>query len=241
MGAAAGLEFELRCTRGDGRDSFRIATPRVELGAGEILALTGPSGSGKSTVLELLGLVLEPEAGSHFLWRLDARHTIDIAALWRFRTERLLCGLRAQHLGFVLQSGGLVPFLTVRENIALPRTLAGMRAWHGELDELIERLGIGHQLDKKPHQLSLGERQRTAIARALAHDPPLLLADEPTAALDPARAEIVMDLLVNLVRGRERMAVVVTHDRDLIRKLELRELRAHPREDGKAAEFAHAS
>ena len=235
------LEFELRCTRGYGDDSFRIEAPLAHMKTGDILALTGPSGSGKSTMLEILGLVLEPERGSRFIWQTgaDADH-LDIADLWARRKEGLMCDLRARQLGFVLQSGGLMPFLNVRENIALPRLLAGMKGWADSVDKLIEKLGIGHLLTKKPYQLSMGERQRTSIARALAHEPPLLLADEPTAALDPARAETVMKLLVELVRTRQGMAVIVTHDRDLIRRLGLREMCAHLRGDGKAAVFSHA-
>jgi putative ABC transport system ATP-binding protein len=232
----------LRCTRGDGDDSFRIEAPLARLKEGEILALTGPSGSGKSTLLEILGLVLEPERGSRFVWQTEAGAiSLDIADLWSQRKERVLCELRAHRLGFVLQSGGLIPFLSVRENIALPRLLAGMAGWADSVDTLIEKLGIGHLLAKKPYQLSLGERQRTSIARAMAHEPPLLLADEPTAALDPARAEAVMKLLVKLVGERQGMAVIVTHDRDLIRRLGLREMRAHLRDDSKAAVFSHAS
>lgn len=234
------LEFELRCTRGAGDDSFRIEAPLARLTTGEILALTGPSGSGKSTVLEILGLVLAPEPGSRFVWQTGAAEAVDIADLWARGGDGLLCGLRASQLGFVLQSGGLLPFLSVRENIALPRLLAGMAGWDGSVDALIGKLGIGHLLAKKPHQLSVGERQRTSIARALSHDPPLLLADEPTAALDPARAETVMKLLVELVDARQGMAVIVTHDHALIRRLGIREMRAQLQGDGKAAVFSHA-
>ena len=236
------LTFELCCTRGAGADSFRIEAPSASLKSGDILALTGPSGSGKSTLLEILGLVLEPERGGIFTWQTQAGSTpLDIADLWTRRRESLMSDLRAKQLGFVLQSGGLMPFLNVRENIALPRLLAGMKGWADSVDRLIETLGIGHLLAKKPHQLSVGERQRTSIARALAHEPPLLLADEPTAALDPARAEIVMKLMVDLVADRQGMAVIVTHDRDLIHRLGLREMHAHLRDDGKAAVFSHAT
>ena len=235
------LNFELCCTRGAGGDSFRIEAPRARLKSGDILALTGPSGSGKSTLLEILGLVLEPERGGIFTWQTEVGGvSLNIADLWARGKEGLMCDLRARQLGFVLQSGGLVPFLNVRENIALPRRLAGMKEWADSVELLIDKLGIRHLLEKKPHQLSVGERQRTSIARALAHEPPLLLADEPTAALDPARAEIVMKLLVELVGVRLGMAVIVTHDRDLIRRLGLREMHAHLRDDGKAAVFSHA-
>ncbi|MFZ2405641.1 MAG: ABC transporter ATP-binding protein [Methylobacter sp.] len=234
------LTFKLACTRGRGDDNFHISTPLVELKTGDILALTGPSGSGKSTILEILGLVLKPEADSHFVWE-SGDDSLDIVKLWAQNNEQPLAELRANNLGFVLQSGGLVPFLNVRENIALPRLLAGMSKWHEHVDELIEKLGITHLLTKKPHQLSVGERQRTAIACALAQEPSLLLADEPTAALDPARAEIVMKLLIDLVLARQGMAVIVTHDCDLIRRLDLQEMRAVLHPGGKAAVFSHVS
>lgn len=240
MTTTAHLEFELRCTRGEGDQSFRIETPPTELHPGQILALTGPSGSGKSTLLEILGLILEPEAGSRFVWQTGPDESrLDIAELLQTHEEQRLCNLRALKLGFVLQSGGLVPFLTVRENIALPRQLAGLSTWSESVERLIEILDLDAQLEKKPRQLSIGQRQRVSIARALAHEPPLLLADEPTAALDPARATTVMQLLVGLVRDRNSMAIIVTHDRDLIRRMEVREMRAHLHNGGRAAMFTH--
>lgn len=240
MVAAPRLEFELRRTRGVGDEDFRVETARATLGAGEILALTGPSGCGKSTLLEMLGLVLEPGPGSHLAWRVDAEQPpLDIPALWRHGREDALCGLRAHRLGFILQSGGLVPFLDVRGNIGLPRRLVGLSEDGPEVDRLVDTLDIRHLLAKKPGQLSVGERQRVAIARALAHAPPLLLADEPTAALDPARAEAVLGLLVDLVRDGRGMAVIVTHDRDLIQRLGLREMRAWVDAGGRLARFDH--
>ncbi len=236
------LAFELRCTRGTGNDCFRIETPLVHLKAGEVLALTGPSGSGKSTVLEILGLVLEPERNSRFDWQINVGSAdLNIMNLWTPYNDDLLCDLRARQLGFVLQSGGLIPFLNVRENIVLSRLMAGLNKWEDNVDKLIEMLDIGHLLAKKPHQLSVGERQRISIARALAHEPPLLLADEPTAALDPARAEIVMNLLIDLVHTYQSMAVIVTHDHDLIHRLNLLEMRAHLRNDSKTAVFSYGS
>jgi putative ABC transport system ATP-binding protein len=242
MDATARLDFQLRRTRGEGPDSFRVEAPRVALGAGDILALTGPSGCGKSTLLEMLGLVLEPEPGSHLLWRTDPNQLpLDIIDLWRRRKETALSALRARKLGFILQSGGLVQFLNVRANIALPRRLVGLPEYGEGVDRLVETLGIGHLLAKKPGQLSIGERQRVAIARALAHEPPLLLADEPTASLDPARAETVMAMLVELVRVRCGMAVIVTHDRELIRRMGLREMCACVDDGGKTARFLDAA
>jgi len=234
---SARLELEnLRCMRGGGEHAFSIEVSSFSLAAGEIVALTGPSGSGKSTLLEILGLALRPAAARVFRWRTESgKPPIDIAALWQGGSERAICRLRASHIGFVLQTGGLVPFLSVQENIALPRQLSGQPAWSTPMDEMIETLGIGPLLGKKPHQLSIGERQRSAIARALAHEPLLLLADEPTSALDPERANAVMNLLIELVRKRHGMAVIVTHDRERVQTLGLREIQAQLQHGAKAA------
>ncbi len=232
----------LRCTRGGEVDGFTIEVPRLCLERGEIVAVTGPSGSGKSTLLEVLGLVLRPEDGSVFKWMVKPGETpVDVGALWRAHADVALGKLRARLLGFVLQTGGLLPFLNVRRNIMLPRQLAGMEDWSAATDELVGVLGIAGLLARKPHQLSIGERQRAAIARALAHDPLVLLTDEPTSALDPDRSEKVIRLLVDLVRGRNRVAVIVTHDHELIRSLQLRQLEARLEGAGGCARFVEAA
>jgi putative ABC transport system ATP-binding protein len=221
------LEFSLHCTRGSAAEPFRVDTANVRLIPGEVLALTGPSGCGKSTVLEILGLILRPDAGSRCVWHLRNRaRSIDVVDPGYPGISQLRARLREQALGFVMQSGGLLPFLTVRENVALPRMLSGQSEWSASTDELVEVLEIGQLLSRWPAQLSIGERQRVAVARALAHDPWLVLADEPTAALDPARSERVMRLFDEIVRLRARIGVVVTHDYDLVRRLGLRHLRA---------------
>ncbi|MCT0976303.1 type IV secretion associated ABC transporter ATP-binding protein TagT, partial [Pseudomonas aeruginosa] len=140
----------------------------------------------------------------------------DIAALWRDGRQDRLAALRRQHCGYVLQSGGLLEFLDVRRNIGLPCALLGTPSAE-RVQALAERLEIGDQLDKKPAALSVGQRQRVAIARALVHAPRLLLADEPTAALDPLNAERVMRLLVEQARERGACTVVATHDERLAR------------------------
>jgi putative ABC transport system ATP-binding protein len=232
----------LRCTRGNGVDSFAIEVPRLCLERGEIVAVTGPNGSGKSTLLEVLGLVLRLEDDGVFHWRVNpGEKPVDVGALWRAHADVALAKLRARLLGFVLQTGGLLPFLDVKRNIMLPRRLAGKEAWSPATDQLVRVLGITGLLARKPHQLSIGERQRAAIARALAHDPVVLLADEPTSALDPDRSGKVTRLLVDLVRGQNRLAVIVTHDHELIRSLQLRKLEARLEAGGQCARFVEVA
>lgn len=213
--------------RGAGVDGFCLEVSTFTIHPGECLALTGPSGSGKTTMLDLLGLVLKPDRASVFHFRGPTGQEIDIGGLWRRGRRNLLADIRAVSVGYVLQTGGLLPFLSARDNIHLSRRLL----WMGRdclMDHLVDRLGIRHLLDKMPAALSIGERQRVAIARALAHRPALLLADEPTAALDPAQAIEVTTLLLELVAELRMAAVIVSHDWDLLRTLGLREVRASP-------------
>ncbi len=206
--------------RGTGQQSFTLEVPRLSVSKGEIIALTGVSGSGKSTLLEILGLILEPDA----MGRFDiAEH--DISVYWRRRARSRLAALRSRYLGFVLQTGGLLPYLTVLENITLSRSILGLKKTNDFVLEMCRLLAIDHLFDRRPEQLSIGERQRTAIARALAHEPRLLLADEPTAALDPCHAEQVMSLLIKLTRELELTSIIVTHDWNRVKEMELREIK----------------
>ena len=224
--------------RGDGPDNFTIEIPSFVVRQGECLALTGPSGSGKSTMLDLLGLVLRPDRAESFVLRGRRGEVIDIAALWRGNRDNALAAVRASSIGYVLQTGGLLPFLPARDNIYLSRELLGMKG-DDLVDQLVDRLRISHLLGKKPRALSIGERQRVAIARALAHRPILLLADEPTAALDPTHAVEVTELMLELIAELRITAIIVTHDWELVRTLGLRQVQAVPlaREQGGATRF----
>jgi putative ABC transport system ATP-binding protein len=190
---------------------YRLRIPELEVRAGARLILLGDSGSGKSTTLDLLALVLKPDGAGDFLWQPGAGE-FDLKTLWRDRRADRLGRLRREGLGYVLQTGGLLPFLTVRENIILPARLKKMdsRASGRRLDDLLERLRLGHLRNKFPGQISVGERQRCAIARAVIHEPALILADEPTASLDPPTADQVFELLLNL--SRDVALIVATHD-----------------------------
>ena len=170
--------------------------------AGEYVAITGPSGCGKSTLLNMLGMLDRPDAGEVF-FRGEAlsRH----ADLDRFR---------AKQIGFVFQSFFLIPTLTARENVQVPmfegpRLSARERAKKAEA--LLELVGMGHRGGHRSQQLSVGERQRVALARSLANDPVMLLADEPTGNLDSDNADKVLDLLTALQKTRNVALVVVTH------------------------------
>ena len=176
---------------------------------GEVAALLGASGSGKTTLLNLLSGIDSPDAGS--VW-IDAA---DIHALPE--PERTL--FRRRHIGFVFQFFNLIPTLTVGENVALPMELAG----HGpqrareRTGELLEQVGLGGMAGRYPETLSGGEQQRTAVARALSHQPRLLLADEPTGNLDESTGGRVMALLTGLAREQGTTMVVVTHSRSVAR------------------------
>ncbi|MEU3203394.1 ABC transporter ATP-binding protein [Streptomyces cyaneofuscatus] len=173
---------------------------------GELLAIVGPSGSGKSTLLHIVGTLDRPSAGTVHI----AGH--DVAAL----TDRRLSALRAQHVGFVFQAFHLVPGVSARDNVAegllysgLPRSVRRRKA-----AEALDRVGLADRLDHKPHQLSGGQKQRVAIARAVVGEPALLLADEPTGALDSASGAAVMELLRDLNREGATIAVI-THDTEI--------------------------
>lgn len=209
--------------RGQGAQRFRLDVPCLDLAAGQRLALVGASGSGKSTLLDLLALVAEPQQAERFDWR-AGNAVFGIPALWRGGRRSALAELRSRHCGYVLQTGGLLGYLSVRANIELSRRLLGL-ADDGSVERLAERLGIRDQLEKKPAELSVGQRQRVGCARALAHRPALLLADEPTAALDPLNARQVLALFLEQVREQQACCVIATHDEAAAREAGLRILR----------------
>jgi len=221
---------EVRKTRGEGAQRYSLEVPRLSLAPGAQWAVVGPSGCGKSTLLDLLALVLAPDRAGLFAFD-DSAGAQDIAALWRQGQHDRLADLRSRKLGYVLQTGGLLGFLDVRGNIALSRRLLGLKE-DGSVQRLAEQLEIADQLDKKPQALSVGQRQRVSCARALAHGPRLLLADEPTAALDPLNAGRVMQLLLNQAREQGACCVIATHDEALVRDLGVPVLRIACQRDG---------
>ena len=199
------------------RKSYSAGTPTevevlhgidLELGRSEFCALMGPSGSGKSTLLNVMGLLDHPTSGRLFL---DGREATGL-------DDRALTRLRGRGIGFVFQYHHLIPAFTARENVLMPmlvdrgRPGAAMRA---RADELLEGVGLARWRDNLANNMSGGQQQRVAVARALAMDPPLVLADEPTGNLDTKSAQGVFDLLREVSRTRGTTVLVVTHNHAL--------------------------
>ncbi|WP_408587328.1 ABC transporter ATP-binding protein [Novosphingobium sp.] len=190
----------------------------LEIRPGEIVALLGPSGSGKSTLLQAVGLL---EGGFEGL--IEIAGTNASALSGDARTT-----LRRDHLGFVYQFHHLLPDFNAIENVVLPQMVAGKPAAEARLraTELLTALGLGHRLEHRPNQLSGGEQQRVAVARALANRPELVLADEPTGNLDEATADRVLEELLKLVRGEGSAALIATHNERLALRMD-RVVRLH--------------
>ncbi len=182
----------------------------MQVAPGEVVGLIGPSGSGKSTLLKCLGAVIEPTSG-----RMTLGKDVIYDDGWTIPDLR---ALRRDKIGFVFQAAYLIPFLDVTDNVALLPMLAGRP--NGEARkralELFEALDVAHRAKAMPSQLSGGEQQRVAIARALANRPPVILADEPTAPLDSARALAVIRILNQMALQYETAIIIVTHDEKII-------------------------
>lgn len=181
-----------------------LAEINLDIEAGKLICFCGPSGSGKTTLLFTIGGMLRPNSGKVSVLNRD------LYAL--SKSER--ASFRATQIGFIFQDFHLVPYLTVRENVLLPlgHLKTSERGGHQDCDQLLERLGLAHRIHHKPSQLSAGERQRTAIARATLLKPPVLLADEPTGNLDEHSAEEVYRVLTEY-REQGGTVLVVTHTR----------------------------
>lgn len=211
--------------REGGERTFQIRLPALDMEPGQFLALVGPSGSGKSTLLDMLGLVLAPSMIQTFHLSVPHRgpakaadELVDIGALVRGgEIDDRAAAIRRSAMGYVLQSGGLFPFLSVGENIDLPRSLVGETISRRKTEEEMLRFGLTWGYDKKVSELSGGERQRVAILRGLSHRPRLVLADEPTAAVDRSRAKAVVSTLQGYARELGAAVIMVTHDLSLVR------------------------
>jgi len=178
----------------------------LSLSRGEAVAIMGPSGSGKSTLLYILGALEPPTSGRVTL---DGRDPYQLP-------EKELAAFRNRQVGFLFQDHCLLPQCTVLENVLIPTLVADSGAGcHERARRLLERVGLAERLDHRPAELSGGEKQRAALARALIREPVLLLCDEPTGNLDRAAAEAVGSLLLDLHRGGQSILVVVTHSAEL--------------------------
>jgi putative ABC transport system ATP-binding protein len=186
----------------------------LDIHAGSVVGLRGPSGSGKSTLLNVIGCILEPDSGQ---MRLNGELVYD-----RKWLRRDLRRLRLEKIGFIFQAHNLLPFLNAWENVAVAHILAGAsrEAAHKRAMELLAYLDVEKRSQAMPGQLSGGEAQRIAIARALANDPRIILADEPTAALDSQRAGTVIDLLRKVAQEHQSAVIVVTHDEKIFNRFD---------------------
>ena len=176
----------------------------LDVHAGELLMLMGPSGSGKTTLLSIMGCILTASSGSV---RIAGREVVGL-------NEKQLPALRLENIGFVFQGFNLFPTLTARENVELMLDLKGISTAKAKTraHELLDQVGLGEKYGAFPSDLSGGQKQRIAIARALAGDPAIILADEPTAALDSHTGRNVMEMMSDLAHKRGRAVVIVTHD-----------------------------
>ncbi|GIP51227.1 ABC transporter ATP-binding protein [Paenibacillus vini] len=175
---------------------------------GEFVAVVGPSGSGKSTFLSIAGALLRPSEGEV---------TVNGQLISKL-SDRELSKIRLQEIGFIMQSSNLVPYLNVLDQVLIVKRMSGRVSKEDKAFaiQLLEELGLGSKLKSYPEELSGGEKQRTAIARALSNNPNVILADEPTASLDTKRAHEVVELIAHEVKSRRKAAIMVTHDERML-------------------------
>jgi putative ABC transport system ATP-binding protein len=228
---------EVTKTYESGRVAVRaLAGVSLDVAPGEILLLMGPSGSGKTTLLSIMGCILRASSGSVSV------QGQEVATL----SERRLPDVRLRHFGFVFQGFNLFPALSAGENVEVALGLKGIRGREArrQAAAALDQVGLADKVDMRPADLSGGQKQRVAIARALVGDPSIILADEPTAALDSSSGQMVMDLLRSLARARNRAVVLVTHDsrtyRYADRLVRIEDGRLAPQSDGESQRILEA-
>ncbi len=209
--ATAIQAVDLVKTYGKGENkTFALRKVNFAVAKGDFVSIIGPSGSGKSTLLNMIGALDRPTSGKVFL------DGIDISKL----PSNALARIRNKKIGFVFQSFNLLDRITVRENVELPLAIGGVseRQRQKISTRLLEQFGISAKAQTKPNLLSGGEQQRVAVARALANNPSLILADEPTGNLDTTNTEIVMEILENLHEETGKTVVIITHNIELAKR-----------------------
>lgn len=184
--------------------------PSFHIDAGEQVVLIGPSGCGKTTLLHTIAGITNPDSG---------KVVLDGVEITRF-SEAARDRIRADKLGYVFQTFNLLPGFSAYENVLLGMTFASKRKSPGRAKQLLEKVGLGHRLGNKPGQLSVGEQQRVAVARALANQPALLLADEPTANVDPGNQQQIIDLIKENCRDEKIALLMVTHSMEVANQFE---------------------
>jgi ABC-type lipoprotein export system ATPase subunit len=213
------IERVVKTYQKGGRRITALAPIDLTVGPGQFVAVQGPSGSGKTTCLLIAGGLLHPDSGRVLV---DGR---DLHAM----TRNQLAAFRSENIGFVFQQYHLIPYLSVLENILAPEIVRGRSRSQARGRALAEQFGLAHRLDHTPAELSAGEKQRTALARALLFQPKILLADEITGNLDHANAETVLGYLREYVKTGGSV-LLVTHDREMARQSDRVEYLADPRE-----------
>ncbi len=203
---------------GEGENKlYALRDVNLEIEKGSVVSVIGASGSGKSTLLNIMGGVDKPTEGTVIF---------DGEEITNFSDDKM-SEFRRKKIGFIFQSYHLIPVLTVEENITMPVLLDGKKPDKEYIDHVIEMLGLSDRVKHLPNQLSGGQQQRTAIARALANKPSLILADEPTGALDSKNGQEVMDLLMKSVNDIGQTLVIITHNNDIAdmasRKIEIKD------------------
>ena len=190
-------------------DVHAIRGITLDIHKGDFVAVQGPSGSGKSTLMNMIGCLDYPSKGSVYLDNQDISHL----------TESDLAQIRGKKIGFVFQTFNLIPILSAAENVALPMIFQGVPKEKRlkRAIELLSLIGLKERVHHKPTELSGGERQRVAIARSLANDPEVILADEPTGNLDSMNGKIVMEILETLNKKEKKTIILVTHDSNLLK------------------------
>lgn len=197
-------------TQPDGQSVPILDVPEFKIAAGEQVVLLGPSGCGKTTLLHIIAGLTNPDSGKVIL---------DKVELTKF-SEAIRDRIRADKIGYVFQTFNLLDGFSASENVLLGMTFARKKLDAARANELLKEVGLGHRLKNKPHQLSVGEKQRVAVARALANEPKLLLADEPTANVDPQNQQHVIDLIRENCRKENIAILMVTHSLEVAQQFD---------------------